>query len=555
MLSQIYIKNVAVIESANVDLKDGFNVFTGETGAGKSILIDSINAVLGGRTSKDLVRNGEEKAVVKACFTDVSKEVTDRLTEIGYDIEDGDDLIISREITSEGKNTCRINMQPATVSTLKDISSYLIDVHGQHDSIILQNSEYHIGYIDSYGNLSQLKDDYKSSYDELCKIDREIKKLTMDDSDKEQRIDMLKYQIQEIESADLSQGEDEELETLSKKINSSEKIIDIISDIISSLEGDNGKDGAIDSIYSVSKNIDYISEYYPQYADLSEKFKGMYYELDEFLNDIKDSADELDFDPALQNRVEKRLDTIYRLKKKYGNSIDDILAFLDKAKNELDSIEYSDDKIKKLSKEREILFENTMDKARKLSEKRKETATVFENNVLEELTFLNMPNVKFKVNFDETKLGPNGIDEAEFYLAANVGDSLKPISKVASGGELSRIMLSIKNVLADKDNVDTLIFDEVDTGISGSAALKVGKKLKQVSKGRQIICVTHLAQVASFADNHLLITKKSDGEKTYTNVESLSRDGRVNELARIMGGEITDSLKESALELLNQSMQ
>lgn len=555
MLSQIYIKNIAVIENASVELQNGFNVFTGETGAGKSILIDSINAVLGGRTSKDLVRNGEEKAVVKAVFSDPSKEVYQVLSDMGYELEEGDDILISREITSEGKNICKINMQPATVGTLKDLSSYLIDVHGQHDSIVLQNPEFHMGYIDSYGNLSGLIDEYKESYNKLCQIEKEIKKLSMDDSDKEQRIDMLKFQIQEIENAELEIGEEEELESTAKKIKASEHIMDSISDMISSLEGDSGKDGAVDSLYSVAKEINNIEEYFPQYEGLSEKFMDMYYELDEFLSDIKDSADELDFDPGVQNHVEKRLDIIYRLKKKYGSSVEDILNFLEKAKNELDSIEYSGEKLEKLSKEKDEIYKETLAKARILSDKRKETALNFEKNVLKELTFLNMPNVQFCVNFTETKLGSHGLDEAEFYIAANAGDSLKPISKVASGGELSRIMLSIKNVLADKDKIDTLIFDEVDTGISGSAALKVGEKLKQVSSGRQIICVTHLAQVASFADNHLLISKKTEDGKTYTSVESLDKAGRINELARIMGGEITESLKESAQELLLQSKQ
>ncbi|MBQ5323791.1 MAG: DNA repair protein RecN [Oscillospiraceae bacterium] len=551
MLSQLFIKNVAVIESASIDFENGFNVFTGETGAGKSILIDSINAVLGGRTSRDLVRTGEGKAVVSAVFTDISKEAEKLLEELGYDIED--ELMISREISTEGKSVCKVNMRPATAGVLKQLSSVLIDVHGQHDSAVLQNPELHIGYIDSFGNTESELLEYRESYKKLKSVEREIKKIINDDSDKTARIDMLKFQIGEIEAAAIEEGEEEELLALSKRIKSAENIMELISETVSALDGNGENEGALEGLSSAIENCARLAEFFPQYEGLSEKFKEMYYEFEEFANDVKDNADELDFDPALQNRTERRLDQIFRLKRKYGGSVEEMFKYYNKAVLELENIEFSEERLEKLKKEREQLFSETAKLAGMLTKKRSEAAEAFEKAVSEELSYLNMPNVRFKVNFEETDFTESGKDNLEFYIATNAGEPLKPLTKIASGGELSRIMLSIKNVLADKDNVDTLIFDEVDTGISGSAAQKVGQKLKQVSKGRQIICVTHLAQVAAFADNHLLISKSTEGGKTFTSVESLEKEGRVNELARIMGGNLTDALKKSAEELLELS--
>lgn len=551
MLSQLFIKNVAVIESASIDFENGFNVFTGETGAGKSILIDSINAVLGGRTSRDLVRTGEGKAVVSAVFTDISKETEKVLEELGYDIED--ELLISREISAEGKSICKVNMRPATAGVLKQLSSVLIDVHGQHDSAVLQNPELHIGYIDSFGNTESELSEYRESFKKLKSVDREIKKIISDDSDKTARIDMLKFQISEIESAAIEEGEEEELLSLSKRIKSAENIMGLISETVGALDGNGESEGALDGLSTAIENCARLAEFFPQYEGLSEKFKEMYYEFEEFANDVKDNADELDFDPALQNRTERRLDQIFRLKRKYGGSVEEMFKYYNKATEELENIEFSEERLEKLQKEREQLFGETAKLADILTKKRSAAAETFERAVSEELSYLNMPNVRFSVNFEETDFTESGKDSLEFYIATNAGEPLKPLTKIASGGELSRIMLSIKNVLADNDNVDTLIFDEVDTGISGSAAQKVGQKLKQVSKGRQIICVTHLAQVAAYADNHLLISKNTEGGRTFTSVESLEKEGRVNELARIMGGTMTEALKKSAEELLELS--
>lgn len=552
MLSQLFIKNIAVIESASVDFENGFNVFTGETGAGKSILIDAINAVLGGRTSRDLVRTGESKAFVSAVFSDISPKVKTTLAELGYDAEE-DELMISREISSEGKNVCKINARPATVSALKQLSGALIDVHGQHDSIILQNPELHIGYIDAFGDTGAELLAYRESYKAMKETERAIKKISMDDSDKEARIDLLKYQISEIEAAAVEDGEEDELLALSKRIKSSENIMELVSGTVAALDGDNGSSGALDELETVIKNAEELSEYFPTFEGVSEKFKSTYYELEEFVNDVKSCADELDFDPQLQNRTEKRLDEIFRLKRKYGGSVEAMFAYYDKAVKELDGIEFSEERLEKLNKEYAVLKKATEKKAAALTQKRLSAAEVFEHAVMDELSYLNMPNVRFGVNFERTDFTDSGCDSIEFYIATNAGEPLKPLAKIASGGELSRIMLSIKNVLADKDDVGTLIFDEVDTGISGAAAQKVGKKLKQASKGRQIICVTHLAQVAAFADNHLLISKATEKGKTFTSVISLDEEGKICELARIMGGEITNSLKNSAKELLEAS--
>lgn len=552
MLSQLFIKNIAVIESASVDFENGFNVFTGETGAGKSILIDAINAVLGGRTSRDLVRTGESKAFVSAVFSDISPKVKTTLAELGYDADE-DELMISREISSEGKNVCKINARPATVSALKQLSGALIDVHGQHDSIILQNPELHIGYIDAFGDTGAEILAYRESYKALKETERAIKKISMDDSDKEARIDLLKYQIGEIEAAAVEDGEEDELLALSKRIKSSENIMELVSGTVAALDGDNGSSGALDELETVIKNAEELAEYFPSFEGVSEKFKSTYYELEEFANDVKSCADELEFDPQLQNRTEKRLDEIFRLKRKYGGSVEAMFAYYDKAVKELDGIEFSEERLEKLNKEYAVLKKATEKKAAALTQKRLSASEVFEHAVMDELSYLNMPNVRFSVNFERTDFTDSGCDSIEFYIATNAGEPLKPLAKIASGGELSRIMLSIKNVLADKDDVGTLIFDEVDTGISGAAAQKVGKKLKQASKGRQIICVTHLAQVAAFADNHLLISKATENGKTFTSVISLDEEGKICELARIMGGEITNSLKNSAKELLEAS--
>lgn len=551
MLSQLYIQNVAVIENVSFELGKGFNVFTGETGAGKSILIDSINAVLGGRTSRELIRTGADKAVVSAVFTDISESAKSVIEELGFSVDENGELMVTREITLDGRSNCKINLRPATATVLKAISLVLIDIHGQHDSRILSSPESHVGYIDHYGDLNDLLSEYKKSYRELKEVENALNKLTMDDSEKAYKIDMLTFQIKEIEDTAVSPDEEKELEQKRAIYNSSEKIATFAKEAIEAIDGFDETTGILSNLDTVISSVNNLSEFYPDYALMPEKLQGMYYELEELGNDIRNSCEDLDFDPVIQNKIEARLDKIFRLKRKYGGSVESVLEFYEKAKAELESIEFSDEQIDKLSKKRDALYENTVEIATKLSDKRKETAKAFSKNVCNELSFLNMPNVNISVNFNKKELSENGIDDVEFYISTNMGEPPKPLAKIASGGELSRIMLSIKNVLAKSDDVDTLIFDEIDTGVSGSAAQKIGKKLKQVSIGRQILCVTHLAQVAAYADTHLLIEKKIHNNRTYTDVNTLSREERIKELARIMGGEnYTEALLQSADELL-----
>ena len=554
MLSQLFIQNVAVIEKVTVELGRGFNAFTGETGAGKSILIDSINAVLGGRTSKDLVRTGADRAMVTAVFSELSEGCAKAAEELGYGPDENGELLVSREISSDGHSVCKVNMRPATVSVLKGLSAALIDVHGQQDNRMLTDPELHIGYIDSYAGDSALLSSYRESYDSLRETEREIKKLTMDDSQKSARIDLLKFQIGEIEEAEIEPGEEESLETQRKRINGSEHLVELCTEAIAALDGGEENEGALAQFGTIIDDCSKLAEYFPEFSALPEKFRGMYYEIEEFGNDLRAASGELDFDPALQDKIERRLDQIFRLKRKYGGSVEAMLGHLESAKKELESIEFSAEKLETLSKQRKELLGETDKRAKALTKARLEAAKRFSDSVCMELAFLDMPNVQFVVKCENVELAESGADRVEFYISTNPGEPPKPLAKIASGGELSRIMLSIKNVMADRDDIDTLIFDEVDTGVSGSAAQKIGKKLKQVSKGRQIICVTHLAQVAAYADNHLLIKKNVQDGRTYTEVTALDRNGRVKELARIMGGsEQTEALLKSADELLRLS--
>lgn len=553
MLSQLYIKNIAVIESASVDFKKGMNVFTGETGAGKSILIDSVNAVLGGRASRELIRTGEEKASVKALFSDISNESKNKIIELGYDPDENGDYLISRELNSDGKSVCKVNFEPANVSMLKEISSYLIDVHGQHENNDLQKPELHIEYIDSFGNTAFKLKQYKEIYKKYCELNNKINKLSIDDSEKEQKIDILKYQINELESSELEIGEDEELLKKCSLMRNSEIILNLIHNTRNMLKGDEESEGVLDCIDNAKDNMEKLTRYYSNFSAYKDKLNNIFYELDDIENELSSYEDDLDFNPGELEEFESRLDFINRLKRKYGCSIEEMLLKLKHFKEELNQIEFSDDLIKKLKSDLDNVKKDLNTIGEELSTIRKNAALTFETNVKNELQFLNMPNVEFKVKFFDKDYSNDGKDNIEFYISTNLGEPLKPLSKIASGGELSRIMLSIKNVLADKDKIDTLIFDEIDSGISGSAAMKVGIKLKQVSKEHQIICVTHLAQVACHADNHLLITKEYNNEKTFTNIKSLDWNGRINELSRIMGGELTDALKQSAEELLVNS--
>jgi len=554
LLSQLHIQNVAVIENVSLELRPGFNVLTGETGAGKSILIDSIHAVLGGRTRRDLIRTGTDKASVSAVFSGLSEKDAEAVCALGYEPDENGELLVSREIFADGRSVCKINLSPATAAVLKALSAALIDIHGQHDSQMLSDPELHMLYIDAYGDTEPLRNEYREAYEALKTVEKEIKKLSGSDAEKAQRIDLLSYQVKEIEAASVAEGEEEELLAQKKRMDSTERLSGLIGEAVEAIDGNDDAEGMLTRMETVIDDTARLSEYFPDFSGVPEKFRGMYYEFEELANEIRSCADELEFDPALQNRTEARLDAIYRLKRKYGGTVEAMLAYYEKAKQELDSIEFSEERLAELHKQEKILSAKARELAEKLTDARKKAAARFEQNVSAELSYLDMPNARFEVRFEISELSPDGQDVLEFYISTNAGEPLKPLVKIASGGELSRIMLSIKNVLAENDRIDTLIFDEVDTGISGSAAEKVGRKLKQVSKGRQIVCVTHLAQVAAYADNHLYISKFTENGRTYTNVEELDRPGRIEALAKIMGGaNVTDSIRKSAEELLRLS--
>ncbi len=534
MLSQLYIKNIAVIKEADINFAQGFNVFTGETGAGKTILINAINAVLGERTSRDIIRTGENSASITAVFDDVPPRVLSTLADLGYEIESGDSLLIMRTLHHDGKTQCKINGQPATVSMLKNISGMLINVHGQHDSQQLLSAEKHLGYIDLYGGLGQALSEYQTEFARLREINDRIGALSADEAEKAHKTDLLTYQINEIAEAALTSGEEEELLSQRRILRNSERITQALAAALALLEE--------------------AGRYMEDFAPTATAVSGYKYELEDCASSVQDALDNMDYDPARAEYIENRLDTINMLKRKYGADIPAILAFLEKAKAELDDITFSEEKLAQLEQERSRQFARCYDLARQLSADRKKAAEEFTAKIQEELQFLDMSAVRFLPVFREKALSSLGMDDFELQVSTNVGEEPKPLAKIASGGELSRIMLAMKNVLSDRDNVDTMIFDEIDTGVSGRAAQKIGRKLHEVSAGRQVICVTHLAQVAAYADHHLLISKKVRDGKTFTSVESLSEEERTQELARIMGGDvITPATLSAAAELLEKS--
>ena len=556
MLSQLYIKNIAVIKEADINFAQGFNVFTGETGAGKTILINAINAVLGERTSRDIIRTGENSASITAVFDDVPPRVLSTLADLGYEIESGDSLLIMRTLHQDGKTQCKINGQPATVSMLKNISGMLINVHGQHDSQQLLSAEKHLGYIDLYGGLGQALSEYQTEFARLREINDRIGALSADEAEKAHKTDLLTYQINEITEAALTSGEEEELLSQRRILRNSERITQALAAALALLSGDdNGETpGIVEQMEELAAQLEEAGRYMEDFAPTATAVSGYKYELEDCASSVQDALDNMDYDPARAEYIENRLDTINMLKRKYGVDIPAILAFLEKAKAELDDITFSEEKLAQLEQERSRQFARCYDLARQLSADRKKAAEEFTAKIQEELQFLDMSAVRFLPVFREKALSSLGMDDFELQVSTNVGEEPKPLAKIASGGELSRIMLAMKNVLSDRDNVDTMIFDEIDTGVSGRAAQKIGRKLHEVSAGRQVICVTHLAQVAAYADHHLLISKKVRDGKTFTSVESLSEEERTQELARIMGGDvITPATLSAAAELLEKS--
>lgn len=554
MLSQLFIQNIAVIEKVQVAFEKGLNVFTGETGAGKSIVIDAINAVLGNRTSRDLVRTGAPKALVTALFEGIGDETKEQLLSMGFEPEEDGSLLLSREISADGKTSCKIGGRPSTVSILREVAQSLINIHGQHDNQFLLLPEQHLVYIDQFGKTAALLKEYRVEYAYYVELQRKLRQLQTDEREKAQRTDLLSYQINEISSAALFPDEEEELQSAKKKMQNSVKIIEALHIAHDLLQGTEESDGILSMLDQTQEQFQMLEVYYPQIK--SDRILDMRYELEEVRENLRDALSDAEMDPAELNRIEERLDLIFRLKRKYGGSVEEILAFKERAQQELDSIIHAEELQAKLEKEHGQSEARLIKLAKQLSEKRKSAAKQFEDQVCAELTFLDMPSVRFIVHAETGELDETGIDRMEFYISTNPGEPPKPIGKIASGGELSRIMLSLKNVIAEGDRVGTLIFDEVDTGVSGRAAQKIGRKLKQASAGRQIICVTHLAQVAAFADTHLLIAKIVRDGRTFTTVNALPQEERVQELARIMGGEnLTPTVLASARELILQAKE
>lgn len=553
MLSQLYINNVAVISEATIEFERGLNVFTGETGAGKTILISAINAVLGERTSKDIIRTGESKAVISALFTDLSETAQHLFAQAGYPADE-DGVLIVRELSADGKTSCKINGRPATVSILKLVSGGLINVHGQHDNQQLLSPQKHLGFIDSFGELNGAAGCYRDVYNAYTAVRHELESVTTDEAQKAHRIDLLNYQINEIDAADLQTGEEEELKSQRKLVKNALNVTQALGGSIAILDGDEEAPSLTSLFDMLVSNMQDAAQYLDAAQSVSDRLTEISYELEGFSGDIHDLLDNFDCDPSQLDTIESRLDLIYNLKKKYGADIDTILKYRDEAAAELEAIETSDVRAEKLRRQLDGLQEKAQNLAEELSLKRVAAAKSFTDAVQAELAFLDMPSVTLSVRRQEKPLSSDGMDDIELFIAANVGEEAKSLAKVASGGELARIMLSIKNVLADRDDIQTLIFDEVDTGVSGRAAQKIGRKLAQVAADRQVIVVTHLAQVASYAKHHLFISKAARENRTFTTIVPLTWEERVRELARITGGEnISEIALRHAEELLKDA--
>ena len=554
MLKNLYIENIAVIEKTSIDFTRGLNVLTGETGAGKSIVIDSINAILGNRTSKDLIRNGAESAFVSAEFTELSERTINALESFGFSLEEDGSVMIQRELTLSGKGKCRINGRPTTVSVLKELGKYLIDIHGQHASYELMSPEMHITYIDKLGSFDGELEEYRTAYREYTHLRNELNKAVTDESERARKLDLLRYQVEELEEADFYAGEYEELTEKKRIIENKERIASALNEAHEYLSGGEESDGAVRLLEMACDSLENISDYMTEVEGIASRLQSAIYELEDCRDELTDLFESSDTETESLDEIEDRLDLIYRLGKKYGNTIEEMLVFLENAKKELEYLEKFDENRDELKKSYIEARSRAEALAVSISEKRREISRMFTSAVKKEMTYLDMPNVELVIRQDKCELNLNGCDDIEILISTNPGEQPKPAAKIASGGELSRMMLAIKNVLADKDNIDTLIFDEVDTGISGSAAQRVGFKLKEVSKSRQVLCVTHLAQIASLADSHFKIAKSVSDGKTYTNVTPLDHDGRKYELARIIGGvEITQTTLDYAEELLNQN--
>ena len=548
MLSLLHIENIAVIERSDISFDRGFNVLTGETGAGKSIVIDAISAILGERAYRDMIRTGESKASVRAVFTDVPEYPWFADNGVPYDPE----TIIQREIFLDGKNICRVNGTLVTVSILRKLGIQLINIHGQHDSASLFDEANHLTFLDDFAENEVLRGDYAESYAVVSELRRQIDSMTMDESEKLRRMETLKYQIAEIEKAELEAGEDAALEERRKLLQNAEKLSDGIHAAVDCLYGDDDSDGAASLLSQAERELARLSRFTDAYSQLHEKVTDLMYQVQDAAEELRSARDDLSYSADELEQIESRLDVIHKLRRKYGATCEDILNYLGQAKQELDEIEFADDHLEKLKSKLSKAENTAWDCAFALRDNRQAAAQQLSARILEELAQLDMPRVQFSCEFTQLELTANGADAVAFYMSANAGEALKPLSKVASGGELARIMLAMKNVLAEQDQVSTLIFDEVDTGVSGRAAQKVAEKLRSVARNKQVLCVTHLPQIAAMGDTHMLIAKSERDGRTYTTVTPLDHAGRTREVARIIGGaNITETTLKSAEEMLN----
>lgn len=556
MLSLLHIENIALIERADISFGPGFNVLTGETGAGKSIIIDAISAVLGERTSRDLIRTGEKSALVTALFRDLPSVPWFQETGIGPD-ENGE-LLISRRIQGDGKNICRVGGVPCTVVQLRALGSQLIDIHGQHDGQQLLDESCHLAYLDSFGELESALSAYREEYAKLDALRKQIASLQMDETEKARRLDILQFQIDELENAHLRSGEEEELDERKAMLRSADQLMAAVEGAYHALFGTDRQDGAASLLAEAERNISRVSELSADLAQISESLASLRYGAEDAIERLRDLKNSFDFSTKELEQVEDRLDHLHRLKKKYGATVQDMLDYLERSRQELDQIELSDDLLIKLKKQRKVQLAKTRALAETLSAERKDAAGQLKVRIEEELRQLDMPKVRFQAEFSpkpgKVGLDDTGMDEVRFLMSANVGENLKPIAKVASGGELSRIMLALKNVLAENDSIRTLIFDEVDAGVSGRAAGKVAEKMSRLSLTCQVLCVTHLAQIAAMSDQHYSVHKDEKNGRTYTSVETLDRSGRRAELARLTGGaHQSDAILKGAEELLREA--
>jgi len=554
MLSSLQIENVAVIQKANVHFEKGLNVLTGETGAGKSILIDSINAILGNRTSKDLVRTGAAKAVIRAAFEDVPPAVLDSLEKAGY--ERSEALLLSREITAEGKSTCRINGMPATAAVLRELCGGLININGQHDSVGLLNPARHEGILDAYAQNSAEYQAYYAIYRELVSVKKALDAMITDESEKQRRIDLLSYQVQEIDDAGLTAGEEQTLESRRKVLANASIIRDRIAQCYALLSGGDEAPGAVDLLGEASNAVDAAAQLDGELSAGAGQLLDLYYTAKDVAADLIGRLDAYDTNDAELDEIEQRIDLIYKLRRKYGDTVEDILAFGERARKELEMIQSSQERVEHLQKEQRRLYTLAREKAEALTQTRLKAFDELNKRISGTLDFLNMPGVRMTLRHSRGPLASHGQDSIEFYISTNPGEAPKPLAKIASGGELSRITLAIKNAMADKDAVPTVIYDEIDSGVSGKAASRIGEVLRQSAEGHQILCITHTAQIAALADCHLLIQKNITNERTYTEIHPLDENGRVEALARLISGDhVTELSLANAREMLGRNAE